>query len=97
MVDVSSPPVDVNSPSVDVSSPSLDANAQVVEIDLAHLDTLPQMRLPPDSTRPVPARRALYGMLHHFVATEVPRNMEAMGSKEAAMGILSKLKQMKWK
>jgi hypothetical protein len=36
-------------------------------------------------------------MLHHFVATEVPRNMNAMNTKEAAMGILSKLKLMKWK
>jgi len=76
---------------------SMDQGIKMAEVDLTHLETLPQMRLPPDSDRVAPSKRALYGMLHHFVETEVPRNMEAMFNREAALGIIIKLRQMKWK
>lgn len=50
---------------------SVDQGIKMAEVDLSRLDSLPQMRLPGDSLRPRPTKRQLYGMLHHFINTEV--------------------------
>jgi hypothetical protein len=59
---------------------SLDQGIKMAEVDLSHLDSLPQMQLPADSLRAHPSKRQLYGMLHHFIKTEVREPTERSSS-----------------
>lgn len=70
---------------------------KLAEVDISSLEALPQMKLVSDTERKAPNRKAVTGMMHHFVKTEIPRNMESMPSPIAALGIINKLKVMKWK